>query len=200
MITVLLLVPIAAAVNRYSQGPLALACAGVLGQLVAHVSMSLVTPMHARHGGSSGAAMASAPGAGSPALVPGAHGGGEAASEAMAALAAGGSAGHAAAGADGAVQAMPVHPSLLEMAGGHLVHMGVPMAAAHFGAAVLMAFLVPLALVGLRRAVSRARRILLQLWTPTTPLARTVPARRRLVVPELPYLAVLGGRAPPALS
>ena len=200
MITVLLLVPIAAAVNRISQGPLALACAGVLGQLVAHVSMSLVTPMRAMPSGSSEVEMATAPGMGSAAQVAGAHGGGAGASETMAALSAGGGMGHAGASDPGGALSMSAHPSLLEIAGGHLLHMGLPMAAAHLGAAALTAILVPLAVVGLRRAASSVRRVLLQLWTPQTPLAPAVPVRRRLVVPELPYLEVLGGRAPPALS
>lgn len=44
--TVLALAPVAAVVNRLARGPVGLALAGLIGQLVAHVSLSLVTPSH----------------------------------------------------------------------------------------------------------------------------------------------------------
>lgn len=50
----LALTPLALVVNRLAHGPVALLAAGVLGQLTAHIALSLVTPVH--HVGANGAA------------------------------------------------------------------------------------------------------------------------------------------------
>ena len=46
LVTDLALGPLALAVNRFAHGPVALLFAGVLGQLTAHVALSIVTPAH----------------------------------------------------------------------------------------------------------------------------------------------------------
>lgn len=178
-IIVLLLAPLAWFVNRVAQGPVALAAVGVVGQLVAHVAMSLVTPMQVT--GASMPMPMPMPAAGSG----GAHGAGIASTAHGA---------HVLQGAPGSGTSIP------GMISGHLLHMGPAMAAAHVLAALATAGLVTFSLLGIRRAVGRARRVLLLAWTPRTPLRRVIPAAADVPVPERPYLVVLGGRAPPAFS
>lgn len=168
IVTGLSLTPLALAVNRLAHGPVALLGAGILGQLTAHISLSLVTPSH--HAGVHGASTSKL---------------------------ADGHAGHhhaAVIAKDGA--GWSSHDAVL----GHVTGMGTGMALAHLFAAVVTAWLVTAGLRGLRRAAGTVLEVALRIIVPDTPPSTRAPRETRVSAPKEPFLVVLGGRAPPALS
>lgn len=168
LVTGLALGPLALAVNRFAHGPVALLFAGVLGQLTAHVALSIVTPAH--HAASHDAPTT---------YLDGSH-----------------AAHHQAAVMTGNGTQWSFNDAVL----GHITDMGAGMAFAHLLAALVTAWLVTAGLRGLRRAAGTVLAVILRIIVPETPPSARAPRATRVATPKEPYLVVLGGRAPPALS
>ena len=168
LVTGLAIGPLALAVNRFAHGPLALLFAGLLGQFIAHVSLSIVTPAH--H-----ATPHTTPTPQTAVAHVGHHEAAFVASEST---------------------GWSFNDAVL----GHVTGMGAGMAFAHLLAALITAWLVTAGLRGLRRAAGTVLAVVLRIAVPDSPSSVSVPLERCVALPRDPFLVVVGGRAPPALS
>lgn len=167
LVTGLVLAPIALAANSLARGPIAYIVAGLIGQLAAHVSLSIVTPGH--------------------------HAAGHVQNTAPSV------------GAHGTHHQVPIPTaapdwSFHDAVFGHIVHMGAGMATAHVLGALATAWLVSAGLAGLRRAAGQVLTVVLRIAVPRTPVLAAFPNHAEVAATKEPFLVVLGGRAPPALS